>query len=68
MFNSAGNKGDEGTSGGDSKNFMWVGACIMPQDKPTMASYSSVGKHFEDIDFSAFMTHSKWYIDYYYKR
>lgn len=53
MFNSAGNEGDEGTNS-DSKNYMWVGACILTQNKPMMAGYSSVGKNFEDVDFSTF--------------
>ena len=54
MFNSAGNEGEKGTSGTDSKNFIWVGACIYNKGNIMMAGYSSVGSKFEDVDFTTF--------------
>lgn len=55
MFNSAGNEGSEGVSTSDSKSFIWVGAAqFFSDDKLGMAGYSSIGRKFEDVDFSTF--------------
>lgn len=61
MFNSAGNESSNGITAADSKTFMLVGACVAMKGDTNnirMAGYSSMGKKFEDVDFTTFAGHT----------
>lgn len=53
MFESAGNEGEKGTSGGPGP-FFFIGACNFIKGKPMMAGYSSEGHKLDEVDFSTF--------------
>ena len=59
LFNSAGNDGSDGVKGGalPESESIYVGACMMFKNNPEdlrMWNYSSIGKEFEQVDFSTF--------------
>lgn len=56
MFNSGGNNGADGVMGGalPEVQAVYAGACMLMGGKPKMASYSSLGDEYEEIDFSTF--------------
>lgn len=60
MFNSAGNDGSSGVKGGKlpPDEAMYIGAAMMFQNDPEdirITNYSSIGKEFEQVDFSSFV-------------